>query len=65
MKAGLEGVRSREIADSRAPIRNPPIRNPRKPLLLALEKPDSAHLAPSAGRAQRARQSLPSPASGQ
>eukprot|EP00969_Alexandrium_andersonii_P158765 7014058-Alexandrium_andersonii.AAC.1 len=33
-KAGLEGVRSREIANSRAPIRNPPIRNLRKPLLL-------------------------------
>eukprot|EP00969_Alexandrium_andersonii_P373856 15484956-Alexandrium_andersonii.AAC.1 len=33
-KVGLEGVRRREIADSRAPIRNPPIRNPRNPSLL-------------------------------
>eukprot|EP00969_Alexandrium_andersonii_P011506 500939-Alexandrium_andersonii.AAC.1 len=30
-KADLEGVRSREIATSRASIRNPPIRNPRNP----------------------------------
>eukprot|EP00969_Alexandrium_andersonii_P336776 14886223-Alexandrium_andersonii.AAC.1 len=34
-KAGLDGVRGREIAHSQAPIRNPPIHNPRNPWLLA------------------------------
>eukprot|EP00969_Alexandrium_andersonii_P297284 13137738-Alexandrium_andersonii.AAC.1 len=33
-KAGLEGVRGREIANVRAVIRNPSIRNPRDPCLL-------------------------------
>eukprot|EP00969_Alexandrium_andersonii_P145429 6431833-Alexandrium_andersonii.AAC.1 len=31
-KAVPEGVRRREIANSRTPIHNPPIRNPRDPL---------------------------------
>eukprot|EP00969_Alexandrium_andersonii_P177816 7862221-Alexandrium_andersonii.AAC.1 len=38
-KAGLEGIRRRDIAKSRASVRNPPIRKPRNPLLLAREKP--------------------------
>eukprot|EP00969_Alexandrium_andersonii_P264430 11686692-Alexandrium_andersonii.AAC.1 len=33
-KAGLEGVGGRESAKLRTPIRNPPIRNLRNPLLL-------------------------------
>eukprot|EP00969_Alexandrium_andersonii_P176143 7788374-Alexandrium_andersonii.AAC.1 len=37
--AGLEGVRGCEIAESQAPIRNPPIRNPCNPWRLAREKP--------------------------
>eukprot|EP00969_Alexandrium_andersonii_P297789 13161512-Alexandrium_andersonii.AAC.1 len=37
---GLEGVRRRELAKSRPPIRNPSsIRNPRNPSLLECEKP--------------------------
>eukprot|EP00969_Alexandrium_andersonii_P125567 5551239-Alexandrium_andersonii.AAC.1 len=28
-KASLDGVRGREVAKSRTPIRNPPLRNPR------------------------------------
>eukprot|EP00969_Alexandrium_andersonii_P086229 3801349-Alexandrium_andersonii.AAC.1 len=35
----LEGVRSHEIAKERTPIRNPPNRNPRNPLLLARGSP--------------------------
>eukprot|EP00969_Alexandrium_andersonii_P282635 12494857-Alexandrium_andersonii.AAC.1 len=35
----LEGVRSHELRNSRTPIRNPPIRNPRNPWLLARGKP--------------------------
>eukprot|EP00969_Alexandrium_andersonii_P040376 1770142-Alexandrium_andersonii.AAC.1 len=35
----IEGVRGREIANSRTPIRNPPIPNPRNPLLLERERP--------------------------
>eukprot|EP00969_Alexandrium_andersonii_P000625 26813-Alexandrium_andersonii.AAC.1 len=38
-KVGLEGGRGRDIANSRAPIRNPPIRNPRNPWRLAREEP--------------------------
>eukprot|EP00969_Alexandrium_andersonii_P171395 7576757-Alexandrium_andersonii.AAC.1 len=38
-KAGLEGVRGRKIATSQAPVRNPPIRNPRNPWLLEREMP--------------------------
>eukprot|EP00969_Alexandrium_andersonii_P307673 13600583-Alexandrium_andersonii.AAC.1 len=38
-KAGLEGVRGPEIETQRTPIRNPPIRNPRKPSLLARGRP--------------------------
>eukprot|EP00969_Alexandrium_andersonii_P373703 15484630-Alexandrium_andersonii.AAC.1 len=38
-KAGLEGVRGRDIAKSQGPIRNPPIRNARNPLLLERERP--------------------------
>eukprot|EP00969_Alexandrium_andersonii_P210703 9306766-Alexandrium_andersonii.AAC.1 len=37
--AGLEGVRGRESANSQAPIRNAPTRNPRKPLLLERGRP--------------------------
>eukprot|EP00969_Alexandrium_andersonii_P266081 11760455-Alexandrium_andersonii.AAC.1 len=38
-KTCLERVRGRELAHSQAPIRNPPIRNPRNPLLLEHERP--------------------------
>eukprot|EP00969_Alexandrium_andersonii_P008362 364162-Alexandrium_andersonii.AAC.1 len=44
MKEGLEGVRGFEIANSQAPLRNPPIRNPRNPLLLNCESPASRFL---------------------
>eukprot|EP00969_Alexandrium_andersonii_P041221 1807401-Alexandrium_andersonii.AAC.1 len=33
-KVGPEGVQGRELANSQAPIRNPPIRNPHNPLPL-------------------------------
>eukprot|EP00969_Alexandrium_andersonii_P231940 10242076-Alexandrium_andersonii.AAC.1 len=49
-KAGLEGARGREIANSQAPIRNPPIRNPRNPWLLASEKPGLQRAAQRGGR---------------
>eukprot|EP00969_Alexandrium_andersonii_P329027 14538518-Alexandrium_andersonii.AAC.1 len=39
MNMWTEGVRGREIAKQRTPIRNPPIRNPSDPWLLAREKP--------------------------
>eukprot|EP00969_Alexandrium_andersonii_P044751 1963986-Alexandrium_andersonii.AAC.1 len=35
----IEGVRGHELADSRTPIRNAPIRNPRDPWRLARERP--------------------------
>eukprot|EP00969_Alexandrium_andersonii_P215385 9513774-Alexandrium_andersonii.AAC.1 len=38
-EAGLEGVRGRDIPDSQPPFRDPPIRNPRNPLLLERERP--------------------------
>eukprot|EP00969_Alexandrium_andersonii_P191080 8440633-Alexandrium_andersonii.AAC.1 len=38
-QAGVEGVRGRESAPSRPPIRNPPVRNPCNPWLLARESP--------------------------
>eukprot|EP00969_Alexandrium_andersonii_P194520 8591789-Alexandrium_andersonii.AAC.1 len=38
--AGLEGVRGREIANSQAPIRNPPIRDPCTLLLVEREGPE-------------------------
>eukprot|EP00969_Alexandrium_andersonii_P358196 15450491-Alexandrium_andersonii.AAC.1 len=47
MSVGLEGARDREIANSQAPIRNPPVRNPRNPWLLGREKPASAAGAPT------------------
>eukprot|EP00969_Alexandrium_andersonii_P238365 10520919-Alexandrium_andersonii.AAC.1 len=36
---GSRGVRGRETSPKRAPIRSPPIRNPRNPWQLAREKP--------------------------
>eukprot|EP00969_Alexandrium_andersonii_P251854 11131498-Alexandrium_andersonii.AAC.1 len=40
MNAGLGGVRGRDIANPQVPLRKLPIRTPRKPLLLAHERPD-------------------------
>eukprot|EP00969_Alexandrium_andersonii_P028579 1248080-Alexandrium_andersonii.AAC.1 len=41
------GVRIREIAKARTPIRNPPIRNPRNSWLLACEEPARRPRGPS------------------
>eukprot|EP00969_Alexandrium_andersonii_P008556 373502-Alexandrium_andersonii.AAC.1 len=43
------GIPSLEIADPQAPVRSPPIRSPRDPLLFEREKP--VRLAPAASDA--------------
>eukprot|EP00969_Alexandrium_andersonii_P336148 14858095-Alexandrium_andersonii.AAC.1 len=58
---GLEGASSRESAPKRTPIRNPPLRNPRSPRLLAREKPRKNACRANGFRGRRPPETEPRP----